>query len=256
MPRTPAGPSEQTIGRRPSASAPWVRQASAPVSSSTLSCTDSSAMRSARSVVSGAVMSGWACPLVIAPPPSRRPLYWVVIVLEVVPPPRGPVPRSGDRREVEDRLLEVRRVRRRVHERVARRREPGVVPGGVLPPRRAVQQRGHRDLVGHDVLELADRGLLDRLAVAARVLGERLLGGRVVPPPDVGRGRLADRGGEVRVQVAVVDLVRRRTLVAPVDRGVEVAVADVARPDGRVADAVDGDVESETVQLLGDVLRV
>jgi hypothetical protein len=43
-PRAPAGPSDMIIGRRPIASVPWVLQLSAPVSKSTLSCSESVAV--------------------------------------------------------------------------------------------------------------------------------------------------------------------------------------------------------------------
>jgi hypothetical protein len=71
-PRTPAGPSDVIIGRSPSASAPCVRQLSAPVSRSTFSCTGSPAISPAIRLVSALVpgaalvVSGLAEPAVIA----------------------------------------------------------------------------------------------------------------------------------------------------------------------------------------------
>src|ERR1022692_1056724 len=97
-PRTPAGPSDVVIGRRPRALAPWVRQLSAPVSRSTLSATESAATRLASVIVPVAapgwlaasvplawgVVSGLTGPAIIAglerwpsgPPPGRPSARW------------------------------------------------------------------------------------------------------------------------------------------------------------------------------------
>src|SRR6516165_1055703 len=158
VPRTPAGPSETTMGRRPMAGAGRVRQLSAPVSRRTLSSGASAASRPRSPLIVVMVMSSYAV--------CR---CWSPLVRA-----------SGRGLEVQDHVLDLGRVGAGVGVRVGLAGPAGVGPGAELCPGRAVQQGDHRHLGGLDALQGVKRGLLGGRAVAADVLAEGGLGLRVV----------------------------------------------------------------------------
>src|SRR5262245_36427212 len=110
------------------------------------------------------------------------------------PPAATPSACLADRRldgrlELQDHVLDLGRVRRRVDVRVGLGWPARVVLRRVLEPAGAVQQRDHRHLRRHDGRELVDRGLLGVRGRGGRELGERLLRRLVVPATLVtGRG--------------------------------------------------------------------
>src|SRR5580658_1156576 len=208
IPRTPAGPSLMTIEPSPMTGSGQVRQLSAPVSRRTLSSRPSAASRSRSSPVQAPwLTAGWAGARPLTRPGASK---------------ASLINGSGRRGEMQERVLDVGRVRHRVDVLVGGGRPAGVVLGGVLVPGRSVQQRDHRCLSGDDAFQRVQRLLLGRGVVGAGVLRQGRLDLRVVEPAVVAAGRLAGGCGQVVVHPVVEVVIRGRPLVAPVDDGVEV----------------------------------